>query len=134
MNIKLDEDTIRAMNVFSSVTGVSPRDCLISDDKLIFLVNQGQAGMAIGKNGIKIKVLESMMKKEVMVVEYSDDPVKFLENFIRPNLLISGYLTVGQEAEKQIHASIEGKVSGMRVKLLKTLMQRYFNIMSINIK
>jgi N utilization substance protein A len=134
MNIKLDEDTLRLMNVFSTATGITPRDCLLVDDKIVFVVSQGQAGIAIGKSGVKIKVLQAMLKKEIMVIEYSDDPVKFVENFVRPNRLISGYMTVDPGSEKEVHASIDGRVSGMKVKLLKTLMQRYFNIMSINIK
>ena len=104
------------------------------DDKIVFVVSQGQAGIAIGKSGVKIKVLQAMLKKEIMVIEYSDDPVKFVENFVRPNRLISGYMTVEPGSEKEVHASIDGRVSGMKVKLLKTLMQRYFNIMNINIK
>ncbi len=134
MNIKLDSDTLSAMRVFSEITNVTPRDCMVNDDKLIFVVNQGQAGLAIGKNGVKMKVLHDMLKKDIMVIEYADDPIKLLENIIRPNKLLSGYLTNGQGDDKKINVDIEGKVSSYKIKLIKLLMQRYFNILSINIK
>ncbi len=134
MNIKLDSDTISSMNVFSDVTTVVPRDCITNGDKIIFVVSQGQAGIAIGKEGMKIKMLHEMLKKEVLVVEYSDDPVKFLENIIRPNKLTSGYVANGQDSEKKIEASVNGKPNYAKIKLAKLLMQRYFNIISINIR
>ncbi len=136
MNIKFDSDIILSMNLFSDVTSVMPRDCINFEDKVVFVVNQGQAGLAIGKNGIKIKMLQEMLKKEVIVIEYSDDPVKLFENVIRPNKLISGYITVnGKEDEtKKVEASVDGKISSNKIKLIKMLMQRYFNIVSINIK
>ncbi|MCL4398266.1 MAG: NusA-like transcription termination signal-binding factor [Candidatus Parvarchaeota archaeon] len=136
MNIKFDSDVILSMNLFSDVTSVIPRDCINFEDKVIFVVNQGQAGLAIGKNGMKIKMLQEMLKKEVVVIEYSDDPVKLFENVIRPNKLISGYITInGKEDEaKKVEASVDGKISSNKIKLIKMLMQRYFNIVSINIK
>ena len=136
MNIKFDGDIILSINLFSDVTSVMPRDCINFEDKIVFVVNQGQAGLAIGKNGVKIKMLQEMLKKEVTVIEYSDDPVKLFENVIRPNKLISGYITVhGKEDEsKKVEASVDGKISSNKIKLIKMLMQRYFNIVSINIK
>jgi N utilization substance protein A len=136
MNIKFDSDIILSMNLFSDVTSVMPRDCINFEDKIVFVVNQGQAGLAIGKNGVKIKMLQEMLKKELIVIEYSDDPVKLFENVIRPNKLISGYITVnGREDEsKKVEASVDGKISSNKIKLIKMLMQRYFNIVSINIK
>lgn len=134
MNIKLDSDTISSMNVFSDVTGVVPRDCMNSEEKVIFVVSQGQAGMAIGKNGVKMKMLQDMLKKEVLVVEYSDDPVKLLENILRPIKLVSGYVASDANADKKLEASINGKLNHSKLKLAKVLMQRYFNIMNINIR
>ena len=123
MNIKFDSDIILSMNLFSDVTSVMPRDCINFEDKVVFVVNQGQAGLAIGKNGIKIKMLQEMLKKEVIVIEYSDDPVKLFENVIRPNKLISGYITVnGKEDEtKKVEASVDGKISSNKIKLIKML-------------
>ena len=77
-----------------------------------------------------------MLKKEVVVIEYSDDPVKLFENVIRPNKLISGYITANKKGDeaKKVEASVDGKISSNKIKLIKMLMQRYFNIVSINIK
>ena len=101
MNIKLDSDTISSMNVFSDVTSVFPRDCIVREDRMIFIVNQGQAGVSIGKNGNKIKMLQKMFDKEITVIEYSDDPVRFLGNILKPVELVSGYLANGAENDKE---------------------------------
>ncbi len=134
MNIKLDSDTISSMNVFSDVTSVFPRDCIVREGRMIFIVNQGQAGVSIGKNGNKIKMLQKMFDKEITVIEYSDDPVRFLGNILKPVELVSGYLANGVENDKKLEASAKGKISGAKIKLAKFLMQRYFNIMNINIR
>ena len=122
------------MNVFSDVTSVFPRDCIVRDERMIFIVNQGQAGTSIGKNGNKIKMLQKMFDKEITVIEYSDDPVRFLGNILKPMELVSGYLAAGTENDKKLEASVKGKISGAKIKLAKFLMQRYFNIININIR
>ncbi len=133
MNIKLDSDTISSINVFSDVTGVMPRDCIKKDDQIIFVVSQGQAGLSIGKNGTKMKILQKMFGKDIIVIEYSDDPLKFLANIMRPNRLVSGYVA-NADSNAKVEASINGKISAPRLKLAKTLLQRYFNIININIR
>ena len=122
------------MNVFSDVTSIPARDSLTEDDKIIFVVSQGQAGISIGKNGTKIKMLQEMLKKEVIVVEYSDDPVKLFENMIRPNKLLSGYVAKDQDNSKKLEVTVETKLSYSKIKLIKSLMQRYFNITNVNIR
>ncbi len=134
MGIKLDSNTISTMNVFSDVTSILARDSLVEDDKIIFVVNQGQAGIAIGKNGMKIKMLQEMLKKEIIVVEYSDDPVKLFENMIHPEKLLSGYVANDQDDSKKLDVTVEIRLSHSKIKLIKALMQRYFNITNVNIR
>ncbi|MCL5009817.1 MAG: NusA-like transcription termination signal-binding factor [Candidatus Parvarchaeota archaeon] len=134
MSIKLDSDTISVMNVFSDVTSIPARDSFVEDDKVIFVVSQGQAGIAIGKNGVKIKMLQEMLKKEVIVIEYSDDPVKLFENVIHPNKLLSGYVANDQDGSRKLDVYVDAKPSRSRVKLVKSVMQRYFNITNVNIR
>jgi len=51
--IKLTSDQLRLMSLFQNVTGATARDC-IEDEKqnrVIFVVNSGKMGLAIGKGG-----------------------------------------------------------------------------------
>ena len=51
--IKLTSDELRLMSLFQNVTGAVARDCIVDNrmDRVIFVVNKGQMGLAIGKGG-----------------------------------------------------------------------------------
>ena len=56
-SIKLTMDQMRKISLFQNITKVTPRDCIDDEkqDRLIFVVNEGKMGLAIGKNGSNIK-------------------------------------------------------------------------------
>lgn len=134
MRIKLDGEMLSYMHTFSDVTGVTPRDCLFFDNSIVFTVPQGTIGQSIGDKGVKVKLLEKMFNKSVAVVEYADDPVKFLESVIYPAKLISGYVSSDNLNGQKLEAKIDGRVNYNRIKLIKLLMERYFNLKSVIIK
>ncbi len=51
---------------------------------MTFVVGSEDMGLAIGKKGSNIKHAEKVFGKEISVVEYSDDPVKFIKNSMYP--------------------------------------------------
>ena len=53
VEVKLTEDCMRLISQFESLTGAGSRDCVIDDrnERLIFVVNPGDMGLAIGKKG-----------------------------------------------------------------------------------
>ncbi|MGC8969859.1 MAG: NusA-like transcription termination signal-binding factor [Conexivisphaera sp.] len=80
--IILTENELRLMSLFSTLTGISPRDCVIDDkfDRLIFVVDEGTD---IPRDKIAREAMDYLRKKvnrEVEIVEYSDDPVKLIKN------------------------------------------------------
>src|SRR5207253_2970144 len=52
-------------------------------DKLIFVVKDGDIGKAIGKKGENIAKLKRLINKDIHVVEYSEQPDKFVANVFR---------------------------------------------------
>ncbi|MDT8358531.1 MAG: NusA-like transcription termination signal-binding factor [Methanomicrobiaceae archaeon] len=84
--IVLNEDCLRLMSQFESITGAGSRDCIIDDrnERLIFVINQGEMGRAIGKQGMSIKNASDVMGKRIEVVEYSGDPEQFIRNCFLP--------------------------------------------------
>lgn len=80
--IKLTSDELRLMSLFQSITSATTRDCIVDDkmDRVIFVVNKGQMGLAIGKGGSTIKQLQNMVAKKIELVEFSEDPVEFIRN------------------------------------------------------
>ena len=49
--IKLTTDQMRLMSLFQNITKATARDCVEDEkqDRLIFTVNEGKMGLAIGK-------------------------------------------------------------------------------------
>ncbi|MDD1677658.1 MAG: NusA-like transcription termination signal-binding factor [Methanomicrobiales archaeon] len=84
--IVLTEDCMRHISQFETLTGASSRDCIIDDrnQRIIFVVNPGEMGRAIGKKGASIKNASEEMGKRIEVVEYSPNPEQFLRNCFLP--------------------------------------------------
>ena len=82
-------DEMRKISLFQKITKVTPRDCLDDEkqDRLIFVVNEGKMGLAIGKNGSNIKSLQNLLKRNIELVEYYNDPIKFLKNLLNAKLI-----------------------------------------------
>ena len=88
-SIKLTTDQMRMMSLFQNVTGATARDCIEDEkqDRVIFVVNSGKMGLAIGKGGIHIKSLQNIVKRNVELVEFDEDPAKFLSNLLNSKLI-----------------------------------------------
>ncbi|MEM2856023.1 MAG: NusA-like transcription termination signal-binding factor [Candidatus Nitrosocaldaceae archaeon] len=80
--IKLTADELQMISLFQNVSSAMARDCIIDEKqgRLIFVVEKGQMGLAIGKNGSTIKALQSVMGKKVELVEFSEEPTIFIKN------------------------------------------------------
>ena len=70
--IKLTSDELRLMSLFQSITSATARDCIVDEkmDRVIFVVNKGQMGLAIGKGGSTIKQLQNVVARKVELVEF----------------------------------------------------------------
>ena len=101
--IKLTTDQIRLISLFQNVTKTTARDCLDDEkqNKIIFVVNEGKMGLAIGKGGSNIKSLQNILKRNVELVEYFSDPIKFLKNVLNPKLIIEVKLDTKQDGSSQ---------------------------------
>ncbi len=84
--IVLTEDCMRLISQFEALTGASSRDCVMDDrnHRIIFVVNPGEMGRAIGKKGASIKNASEEMGKRIEVVEYSPSPEQFIRNCFLP--------------------------------------------------
>ena len=87
--IKLTSDELRLISLFQSITGANARDCVVDDkmDRVIFIVNKGQMGLAIGKGGATIRQLQNVVGKKVELVEYSDDASEFIRKILNTDMI-----------------------------------------------
>ena len=72
-SIKLSTDQMRLISLFQNVTKATARDCLDDEkqNRIIFVVNEGKMGLAIGKGGSNIKSLQNILKRHVESVSYT---------------------------------------------------------------
>jgi N utilization substance protein A len=84
--VTLTEECMRLISQFESLTGAGSRDCIVDNrnERIIFVINPGDMGLAIGKSGSSIKKASDVMGKRIEVVEYSADPSQFLRNCFLP--------------------------------------------------
>ena len=102
-SIKLSTDQMRMMSLFQNVTGAVARDCVEDEkqDRVIFIVNSGKMGLAIGKGGMHIKTLQNIVKRNVELVEFHEDPEKFLSNLLNPKLISKVKISTRADGSKQ---------------------------------
>ncbi len=84
MEVKLSSESIRYLTLFENLTGASVKDCIVLDDRVIFVVKKGDMGIAIGKGGINVERARELIGKRIEIIEHSDDPIEFIANIFKP--------------------------------------------------
>ena len=104
----LTEDCMRLISEFESLTGAGSRDCVIDErnSRIIFVVNPGEMGLAIGKKGSSIKKASDVMGKRIEVVEYSDNAEQFVKNCFLPAQVLEVEF---EDSERGLVAHVEVK-------------------------
>jgi len=140
--IKLTTDQMRLMSLFQNVTGATARDCVEDEkqDRVIFVVNSGKMGLAIGKGGSHIRTLQNIVKKNIEIVEYSDDPAEFLKNMLNSKLVSEVKLNKRADGTMQAIVLVDPRKKGIVVgregrnaEKARLLAKRYFEITNVQI-
>ncbi len=82
--MKYNLETIQLINLFENIAKINVKDCFFDKDKLVFIVNEGQGSKAVGKKGINVKKFAEKTNKRIKIIEFSNDPVKFINRYISP--------------------------------------------------
>ncbi|MCW4009237.1 MAG: NusA-like transcription termination signal-binding factor [Candidatus Bathyarchaeota archaeon] len=140
--IKITCDEMRYIALFESISGASVKDCIIDEEqeRAIFIVNPGQVGVAIGKGGRNIHTLEKMTGKKHEIIEYSEDPVQFIKNALKPAQVREVRITEKTDGKKMAVVTINPKDKGIAIgkngknaERLRFLAKRYFDIQNVSI-
>ncbi len=77
---------MRMIAQYENLTGAGARDCVVDDKfgRILFVINPGEMGLAIGKKGASVKKASDAFGKKVEVVEYNPDKVQFIRNCFLP--------------------------------------------------
>jgi N utilization substance protein A len=130
--MELNNDDLKALSTFESLTGAAASDVLITEHAVVFLVPREDMGKAIGSKGANITRVRQAFNRQVLVFEDNADMEQFLRSLFAPipitNINVhekmnskTVYVTVD---EAQRGAAI-GK-GGERIKVQRALLQRKF--------
>ena len=140
--IKITCDEMRYIALFESISGASVKDCIIDEEqeRAIFIVNQGQVGVAIGKGGRNIHTLERMTGKKHEIIEFSEDPVQFIKNALKPATVREVRITERTDGKTMAVVTVNSKDKGVAIgkngknaERLRFLAKRYFQIQNVSI-
>ena len=138
--IKLTSEELKLIALFQKITRASARDVIDDErmNRLIFVVNEGKMGLAIGKGGSNIKNLQNILKKDIELVEYAPEPEAFLKKILNPKFILSvkfsERLDGTTQAEITVNAEKKGVVvgrEGRHAQKARLLGKRYFNISKV---
>ena len=137
IKIKFDIDIMKFISLFEKITHVNAKDCFKQENKIVFIVNEGLAGKAVGKGGMNIKKLENLFKKKVKIVEYNPDLLEFVKNVIHPLSAreISedeGVVTI-IPVDSQTRGYLIGR-EAVNLRAFENVVKRYFEIKEIKVK
>ncbi|MCW3985044.1 MAG: NusA-like transcription termination signal-binding factor [Candidatus Bathyarchaeota archaeon] len=140
--IKLTSKEMRFIALFESITGASVKDCILDENanRAIFIVKEGHIGMAIGKGGKNIRLLERMTSKKHEIIEYSDDPAQFIRNALKPAHVREIRLTEKLDGKSIAVVAVDPKDKGVAIgrngrnaERIRFLAKRYFQIQNVSI-
>ncbi|HOC84071.1 MAG TPA: NusA-like transcription termination signal-binding factor [Methanoculleus sp.] len=115
--VVLTEECMRLISQFESLTGAGSRDCVVDNrnERIIFVINPGDMGLAIGKSGSSIKKASEVMGKRIEVVEYSTDPAQFLRNCFLPAQVTGVDFDTNEEDQQVAHIEVRSEDRGLAI-------------------
>ena len=86
--ITFSNETVQLINMASQISRAKIIDCLVVEDRVTFVVEKGQLGIAIGAKAKNLERLRNLVKKNIKFVEFDDDLQKFVYNLCKPYKVI----------------------------------------------
>jgi N utilization substance protein A len=107
-------------------------------ERVIYIVNKGQMGLAIGKGGTTIKQLQNVVAKKVELVEYSEEPSEFIRNILNSDMINDIKINDKMDGTRQAIVIVDPKKKGVVVgregrnaEKARLLARRYFQISNV---
>src|SRR4030067_1243639 len=140
--VKLSMDGIRYIALFEQITGAGAKDCYEDpeNNRLLFVVRNGDMGLAIGKGGEHINNVKKAIGKSIEIIEYSDDPVVFVKKAFTPIILKNITIKIN-DGKRIAYVEVPTKEKGLaigrdgkNIEKVKKLSLRHHNINDVIIQ
>jgi N utilization substance protein A len=139
VEIMLSKEAMQYINMASNIIKIDILDCMIADDKIIFIVKKGQLGAAIGIKAKNLERLRNLFKKNIKFVEFDDDKERFIINLCKP-YKVNNIVLEGNDESTIVKISVDqsdkskaiGK-GGRNIEIIRKLAQRHHSIKDVQI-
>ncbi|MCK5282913.1 MAG: NusA-like transcription termination signal-binding factor, partial [Nanoarchaeota archaeon] len=106
------------------------------EGQLIFIVQQGYIGKAIGKKASNIKKLERILNKKIRIIEFSDDLERFIRNVIMPlkvkQIDIEEKIVTITSPDSQTRGFLIGRAA-VNLRGFESIVKRYYDVDEIKV-
>jgi N utilization substance protein A len=140
VDIKLDAETLRTFAMFEGMTGAELKDVIEEEDRIVFVVVEGQVGRAVGKGAINLKRLRETLQKEVVLLGFAEEREQFLKNVFH-RFKVEKVEWEDRNGDIIAHVSIpqeeKGKAigkGGRNIQLARMLMKRHHQIADVSLE
>lgn len=137
MKFVLDTNTLQTIALFEQLTGARVRDCIPSEEQIIFIVHEGEVAKAVGRGGQHVRNMEYKLKKRIKVVEYNPDLLQFVRNVVAPldleSVKMDENATVFMSAKDLKTRGLLIGRSASNLRLFEGIVQRYFPIKEMRV-
>ncbi len=133
-----DSNAFFFMRIFDLIARVKLKDCIVKENMIIYVVEEGDIGKAVGKGGANVRKLENKLKRKIKLVEFSPNILIFVKNLVAPVQLADaqeqeGIITLSAKDLKSRGLLIGH--SGTNLRSCEAIIKRYFpNIKEIKVK
>lgn len=137
--IAFDTETLGYIRLFEERTGARVKDCLEAEDKLVYLVAPGDIHKAVGPGGVLVDRLKGLMKKEIQVVEWADEPDALLRNIFywySPKKVDFAAKGSGRHATVTVDPAWKARAigkQGKNLKVARAILLRHTDIVSVSV-
>ncbi len=140
--IRLTSKEMRYIALFESITSATVKDCIVDEEqnRIIFIIKEGDSGVAIGKGGKNIHLLERMTGKKHEIIEHSVNPQQFIKNALKPAYVNEIRITERPDGKSIAVVAVNPRDKGVAIgkngrnaERIRFLAKRYFNIQNVSI-
>ena len=137
--IAFDTETLGYIRIFEERTGARVKDCFEAEQKLIYLVLPGEIPKAVGPAGAVVERLKELLKKEIQVIEFSEEPETLVKNIFYafgPTKVEVGPKGKGRHATVSVDPAWKARAigkAGKNLKIARAVLMRHTDIQSVSV-
>jgi len=135
MKTVINTESIKLIGLFEKITRARVKD-FFDGETLIFVIEQGDIGKALGKNRFNVQKLKGMLKKNFRIIEFNENLLQFVINVFAPLKVHD----IKEEEEIVIITPSDNKTRGYMIgrnaqnlRSYESIVKKYFNIKELKV-